>query len=76
MDSVNIAFETVSPEKVFSYFLHTDEFVVTTQGSLMTNSPAVLDTMKAHMAIMKKQTIKPVSEKIFVINKDAVVIST
>jgi hypothetical protein len=75
MDSLIRVFETVIPEDVFNLFLQTDELCVATQGYLMTNPSAVLDTMKIHMAIQKNQSIKPVAEKIFVINKDAVVIS-
>ena len=75
MDSLNVAFESVTPERVFNYFLQTDEFVVASQGNLITKPSALLDTMKVHMAFMKNQTGKTVAEKIFVINKDAAVIS-
>ena len=76
MDSLFKVFETVIPEDVFNLYLQTDEFCVVQQGYLMTNPSALLDTMKVHMATMKNQSIKPVADKIFVINKDAVVIST
>jgi hypothetical protein len=76
MDSLFKVFETVIPEDAFNFYLQTDEFCAATQGYLMTNPSAVLDTMKVHMATMKNQSIKPVADKIFVINKDAVVIST
>ena len=76
LDSLDASFESLSPENTFKYFLQTDEFAVATQGQLFTNPSAVLDTMKTHMAHMKKQNIDPVAEKIFVINKEAVVIST
>jgi len=75
MDSLTAAFESVTPERVFNYFLQTDEFVVASQGNLITKPSALLDTMKVHMAFMKNQTGKTVAEKIFVINKDAAVIS-
>jgi ketosteroid isomerase-like protein len=76
MDSLDAAFESVSPDRVFNYFLQTDEFVVASQGNLMTNPSALLDTMKVHMAFMKNQVAKPIAEKIFIISKDVVVIST
>jgi len=75
MDSIFAAFESLTPERVYNYFLQTDEFAVASQGNLMTNPSALLDTMKVHMAIMKTQTGKTVAEKIFIINKDAAVIS-
>ena len=75
MDSVFIAFESLTPERVYNYFLQTDEFAVASRGNLITNPSAILDTMKVHMAIMKTQTGKTVAEKIFIINKDAAVIS-
>jgi len=76
MDSLDAAFQSVSPDRVFKYFLQTDEFAVASQGNLMTNPTALLDTMKVHMAFMKNQVAKPVAEKIYIINKDAVVISS
>ncbi len=76
MDSLIKAFETVIPEDVFNFFLQTDEFCTATQGYLITNPSALLYTMKVHMATMKNQSTKPVADKIFVIDKDAVVIST
>jgi uncharacterized protein (TIGR02246 family) len=76
MDPLDAAFKSLSPDKAFSYFLHTDEFAVATQGNILTNPSALLDTMKVHMAFMKKQVATTVVEKIFVINKDAAVIST
>lgn len=75
MDSLNVAFESLTPERVFNYFLHTDEFAVASQGNLITNPSALLDTMKVHMAFMKTQTGKTIDEKIFIINSDAAVIS-
>ena len=75
MDSLNVAFESLTPERVFNYFLQTDEFAVASQGNLITNPSALLDTMKVHMAFMKTQTGKTIDEKIFIINSDAAVIS-
>jgi ketosteroid isomerase-like protein len=75
MDSLTAAFESVTPERVFNYFLQTDEFVVASQGNLITKPSALLDTMKVHMAFMKNQTGKTIAEKIFIINSDAAVIS-
>ena len=76
IDSLDNAFSKVVPEDVFNYFLQTDEFAWASQGYLITNPSAILDTMKVHMALMKNQTAKTTAEKIFVINKEAVVIST
>ena len=76
MDSLIVAFNSVSAENVFNYFLHTDEFVVATQGRLIVNPNALLDTMKVHLAVMEKQETKNEMDKIFVITKDAAVIST
>lgn len=76
MDSLVVAFNSVSAENVFNYFLQTDEFVAATQGQLIVNPNALLDTMKVHLAVMEKQVNKPVMDKIFVISKDAAVIST
>jgi len=75
MDSLNVAFESLTPERVFNYFLQTDEFAVASQGNLITDPSALLDTMKVHMAFMKTQTGKTIDEKIFIINSDAAVIS-
>ena len=75
MDSLNAAFESLTPERVFNYFLQTDEFAVASQGNLITNPSALLDTMKVHMAFMKTQTGKTIDEKIFILNSDAAVIS-
>lgn len=75
MDSLNAAFESVTPERAFNYFLKTDELVVASQGNLITNPSALLDTMKVHMAFMKTQTGKTIAEQIFIINSEAAVIS-
>lgn len=75
MDSLNAAFESVTPERAFNYFLQTDELVVATQGNLITDPSALLDTMKVHMAFMKTQTGKTIAEEIFVITPEAAVIS-
>ncbi len=76
MDSLIVSFESISPENTFKYFLQTDELAIATKGYLITSPSAVLDTMKVHMAIMQKQVNKPIQDKVFVINKDAAVIST
>lgn len=76
MDSLVVAFNSVSAENVFNYFLQTDEFVAATQGRLIVNPNALLDTMKVHLAVMEKQETKNEMDKIFVITKDAAVIST
>jgi len=76
MDSLMVAFNSVSADNVYKYFLQTDEFVAATQGQLIDNIDAVRDTMKMHLAAMKKQDNIPVNDKIFVITKDAAVIST
>ena len=76
MDSLVVAFNSVSAENVFNYFLQTDEFVAATQGQLIVNPNALLDTMKVHLAVMENQETKNVMDKIFVITKDAAVIST
>ena len=76
MDSLVVAMNSVSADNVFKYFLQTEEFVVATQGQLIVNPSSVLDTMKVHLAVMEKQVNKPVMDKIFVISKDAAVITT
>ena len=76
MDSLMVAFNSVSVDNVFEHFLQTEEFVVATQGDLIVDPIAVRDTMKVHLAVMEKQVNKPVMDKIFVISKDAAVIST
>ena len=76
MDSLVVAMNSVSADNVFKYFLQTEEFVVATQGQLVVNPSSVLDTMKVHLAVMEKQVNKPVMDKIFVISKDAAVITT
>ena len=76
MDSLVVAMNSGSADNVFKYFLQTEEFVVATQGQLIVNPSSVLDTMKVHLAVMEKQVNKPVMDKIFVISKDAAVIST
>lgn len=68
--------EPMDPNKLFSYFLQNDELTVATGGALLTNPSAVLDTMKVHMSIMQKELIKDVDDKIYVVNKEAAVISS
>jgi len=76
MDTLVDVMNSVSADDFFKYFLQTEDFVVATQGQLIVNPSAVLDTMKVHMAIMEKQINKPVMDKIYVITNDAAVIST
>ena len=53
------------------------EFAIyTSQGQLVTNPTAVHDTIYVHLGMIEKQSIKTNAEKIFVINKEAAVIST
>jgi len=76
MDTLVDVMNSVSADDFFKYFLQTEDFVVATQGQLIVNPSAVLDTMKVHMAFMEKQINKPVMDKIYVITNDAAVIST
>lgn len=76
MDTLVAAMNSASADNFFKYFLQTEEFVVATQGQLIVNPSSVLDTMKVHLAFMEKQVNKPIMDKIFVITKDAAVIST
>jgi ketosteroid isomerase-like protein len=46
-----------------------------TQGQLLTNPIALRDTINKHLGMVEKQSIKTNAERIFVINKDAVVLS-
>lgn len=76
LDSLNIAYESVIPEKVFSFYLQTDELVAASQGNLFTDRNAILDTMKVHLSTQKSQSIKTVAERLFIINREAAVYST
>jgi uncharacterized protein (TIGR02246 family) len=76
MDTLVAAMNSASADNFYKYFLQTDEFAVATQGQLIVSPSAILDTMKVHLAYMEKQDNKPVMDKIFVITKDAAVIST
>lgn len=73
--SVEAVANSSSPDKYFDCFLHTDELAFATQGQLLTNPNALRDTIKKHLAMVEKQSIKTNAEKIFVINKEAVVFS-
>lgn len=73
--SVDATVESLSPDVYYNYFLHTDELAVATMGQLVTSSAALRDTINKHMGMMEKQSIKTNTEKIYVINKEAVVIS-
>jgi hypothetical protein len=67
---------TPDPEKYFDCFLHTNELTAASQGVLMTDPAALYDTIKAHLSVVKNQSIKTVDERIIVINKEAAVLST
>ncbi len=69
------AFESLDPNKTYSFFLQNEDFAAATQGTLMTDYRAVLDTMKLHMGSFQKEQILVKNQKIYVINKDAAVIS-
>lgn len=75
MKSIEAAAEKASPDEYFNHFLQTDELAVATLGQLVTNPAAVRDTVYKHMAMMEKQSIKTIAEKIYVINKEAAVLS-
>jgi len=75
MDSVEAVMESPQPDKYFNYFLLTDELAVATLGQLVTSPLAMRDTINKHMGMMEKQSIKTTAEKIYVINKEAAVLS-
>jgi uncharacterized protein (TIGR02246 family) len=75
MTSVEASLQTPSPDEYFNYFLQTDELAVATLGQLVTNPAAVRDTVNKHLGMMEKQSIKTNVEKIYVINKEAAVLS-
>jgi len=75
MTSIEAAAEKASPEEYFNHFLQTDELAVATLGQLVTNPAAVRDTVNKHLGMMEKQLIKTIAEKIYVINKEAAVLS-
>ncbi|MFN8254045.1 MAG: nuclear transport factor 2 family protein [Bacteroidales bacterium] len=68
--------EPMDPEKFFNLFIQTDEIAVATGGSLLKSPSAVLDTVKVTMAAIQKQVTKNVDDKIYVITKDAAIISS
>jgi len=72
---VDAVCESPSPDTYYNYFLHTDELAVATLGQLVTNPAALRDTINKHMGMMEKQSIKTNAEKIYVINKEAAVMS-
>jgi hypothetical protein len=76
MKEIESTVMTPSPEDYFNYFLHTDELAVATMGQLVTSPAAVHDTITKHLSVVKNQAITTVDEKIYVINKEAAVIST
>lgn len=67
--------ESVNPERFYNHFLHNNDFVVATQGKLITEPKAILDTIKVHLADQKSQKIKLIDSKIYVINAKAAVVS-
>jgi ketosteroid isomerase-like protein len=75
MASLEAVMESPSPDEYYNYFLHTDELAVASQGQLFTNPAVVRDTINKHLGMMEKQSIKTNAEKIYVINKKAVVLS-
>jgi hypothetical protein len=75
MSSVEAVANSSSPDKYFDCFLHTDELAFATQGQLLTNPTSLHDTISKHLAFVEKQSIKTNAEKIFIINKEAVVLS-
>ena len=75
MTSVEASLQTPSPDEYFNYFLQTDELAVASQGQLFTNPAAVRDTINKHLGMMEKQSIKTNTEKIYVVNKEAAVLS-
>ncbi len=76
LKEVESTLENPSPEDYFNYFLHTDELAVASMGQLVTSSAAIHDTIRKHLSVVKKQEIKPIAERIFVINRESAVIST
>jgi hypothetical protein len=74
--SVEAVCKSPSPNAYYNYFLHTDELAFATQGQLVTNPSALRDTINKHLGMVEKQSIKTNAEKIYVINKEAAVIST
>jgi hypothetical protein len=75
MASVEAVMESPSPDEYFNYFLQTDELAVATLGQLVTSPTAVRDTINKHLGMVEKQSIKTIAEKIYVINKEAAVLS-
>ena len=75
MASVEASLQTPSPDEYFNYFLQTDELAVATLGQLVTNPAAVRDTVNKHLGMIEKQSIKTNAERIYVINKEAAVLS-
>src|SRR4030042_436811 len=75
MASVEAVMESPSPDEYFNNLLQTDELAVASQGQLFTNPAVVRDTINKHLGIIEKQSIKTNAEKIYVINKEAAVLS-
>ena len=75
MTSIEASLQTPSPDEYFNYFLQRDELAVATLGQLVTNPAAVRDTVNKHLGMIEKQSIKTNTERIYVINKEAAVLS-
>ena len=75
MTSVEAVMESASPDEYFNNFLQTDELAVASQGQLFTNPAVVRDTINKHLGMVEKQSIKTNAEKIYVVNKEAAVLS-
>lgn len=75
IDSLNKAFESADPDRLFTRFLHTDDLAVASEGTILAGPDAVLDTIRVHLATMEKQTISTKVVKIYVITRDAAVVS-
>jgi hypothetical protein len=75
MASVEASMQTPSPDDYFNNFLQTDELAVATMGQLVTTPAALRDTIYKHMGMMEKQTIMTNAEKIYVVSKEAAVLS-
>jgi len=74
--AVDSELESVNAEAYKKNFLNTDELAVASQGQLITSYNALCDTIDVHLSVMQKQSIQPVDERIFVIDREHAVIST
>ena len=74
--TVDSELETANTEAYKKNFLNTDELAVASQGQLITSYNTLCDTIDVHLSVMQKQSIQPVDERIFVIDREHAVIST